>query len=85
MAGDAKKKTRARAIKPSAESVGLCIGLGSFFCWFWSVMQNPNIPVRQGAENPGHALYWTIVLASAALSFFAILLLAKKVPICRQP
>lgn len=80
MAGDAKKKIRARAIKPSAESVGLCIGLGSFFCWFWSVMQNPNIPVRQGAENPGHALYWTIVLASAALSFFAILLLAKKVP-----
>ena len=47
--------------------------------WFWSVMQNPNIPVHQGVENPGHALYWSLVLASATLSFLVVLVLAKRV------
>lgn len=42
-------------------------------------MQNPNIPVHQGVENPGHALYWSLVLASATLSFLVVLVLAKRV------
>lgn len=78
--GDAKRKRKIKLAKPSGLSVGLCLGLGSFFCWFWSVMQNPNIPEHQGVENPGHALYWSIVLASAAFSFFAVLVLSKKIP-----
>ena len=43
-------------------------------------MQNPNISVRQGFEHPGQALYWSVVLASAAVSFVVILYLAKKAP-----
>ena len=54
----------------------LVLGLGCFFCWFWAVLQNPNSALQNSL--PSYSLYWELVLASAALSFGAVLAVAVR-------
>lgn len=54
----------------------LVAGMGSFFCWFWAVMQNPNSALQNGL--PTYSLYWEIVLASAALALVFVLVMVRR-------
>ncbi len=70
------RATARRLFGSGAQGWFLVLGLGCFFCWFWAALQNPNSALQNSV--PSYSLYWELVLASAALSFGAILVVAVR-------
>ena len=48
------------------------VGLGCFFCWLWTAMQNPTAPAGARTSDSFYFTHWIIVLVSAVATFATI-------------
>lgn len=65
-----KKRFDARSQRNLVER----IGLGCFFCWLWTAMQNPTVPTGARADDAFYFTHWTIILVSAVATLATIVI-----------
>ena len=53
------------------------LGLGCFFCWLWTAMQNPTVPAGARADDSFYFTHWTVILVSAVVSLAIIVVMQQ--------
>lgn len=61
-----------RGAARSRRGIAERIGLGCFFCWLWTAMQNPTVPAGARADDSFYFTHWTIILVSAVATLAII-------------